>query len=247
MSYELLAKNHEDLLGHMADIALMQRVIKNSFQREFDLLNEYELKNSPSEIISHDAFGSHDLVSGKLKKYAFCQTSIAELKKLTLWHKNSQYCWLLVQAYEWFEKFIFDSHKLILREQPKTKALNCSLSFFSSTYTRVKEYEKKNASGIHLKIAVLMIEQLRHQIVHAQGCVNDFDDFSEKIISKSGINNDKPEHRKFFRQFILDNKVYLLERPINDGHYPPRYHDTYTHLVSYLIGYAGLIKEAAEL
>lgn len=56
MSYELFAKSHEDFLGNMADIALMQRVIKNSFQREFDLLNEYELKNSPSEIISHDAF-----------------------------------------------------------------------------------------------------------------------------------------------------------------------------------------------
>lgn len=169
------------------------------------------------------------------------------MKKLTLWHKNSQYCWLLTQAYDWFEKFIFSSHKLVLGKQPKKQALNYSLSFFSSTYKRVKESEEINASGIHLKIAVLMIEQLRHQIVHAQGCVNDFDEFSEKIISKSGISNNNPEHREFFRQFVLDDKVYLLERPIKDGYNLPRYHDTYTHLVSYLIGYAGLVKDAAEL
>lgn len=246
MSYERIAEYHEALLENLASNALMQRVINNSFKREFDLLNAYELTNSPSEIMSHDAFGAHDLFTGEKKKYAFRQTSIAELKKLTWWHKNSQYCWLLAQTYEWFEKFVFESHELLLGSPRKKNTLSHSLAYFSSTYPKIKQSEEINASGIHLKIAVLMIEQMRHHIVHAQGYVHNVDAFSEKIIKNSGINNSKHKNKEFFLQFIIDSRIYLLERPIIDDSKLPRYQDVYTHLVSYLIGYSELIKKAVE-
>ncbi|MFC3031160.1 hypothetical protein ACFOEE_01300 [Pseudoalteromonas fenneropenaei] len=244
MSYQLIAGYYEDLLKNMANIALMQRVINNSFQREFDLLNEYESNNSPLKIISRDAFGYYDPFTGELEKYAFRQTSVEELKKLTLWQKNSQYCWLLTQAYEWFEKYIFDSHVLLVSQKTNKNYLSTSLSFFSSKYPQIEKAEKTTVSRINLKVALLMIEQLRHQIVHVQGNVKNFDEFSKKIIDRSGVNNDKLKHKEFFQQFVLHDKVYLLERPISDDCRLNLYHDIFTHLVSYLIGYSRLVKNS---
>ncbi|OOF01546.1 hypothetical protein BZG80_15485 [Salinivibrio sp. MA440] len=246
MSYEQIAEKYDSLLRSMADSGLMQRVINNSFKREFEILNEYESKNSPCDIISHDAFGLHDINTGKIKKYAFRRTSVAELKHLTLWNKNSQYCWLIEHMYEEFERFIFDAHELLLGESIPKPNLRSTLSFFSSKYPEVKKLESKNAFGIHLKIAVLMIEKLRHKIVHAQGYVNNLEQFVEKVISDSGVNNNKAEHREFIKQFVLDGRVYLLERPINDDAFLPRHIDVYTHMISYLAGYAGLVKSAVE-
>ncbi|MGI2225420.1 hypothetical protein [Shewanella frigidimarina] len=244
MNYLCIAEKHDLLLKNLADIALMQRVISSSFKREFETISEYEKQNSASEIISHDAFGAYSLITGSIEKYAFRETSISDLKNLTIWNKNNQYCWLLVNVYEKFEKFIFEVHENLAGCEIDKPNLRKALTFISNKHLSIRSHEKNNSSNIHLKVAIILIEKCRHKIVHAQGHVADIKEFTDKIISDSGVNNNKKIHEEFIMQFIQDGKIFILEQPINDGHRIPRYRDVYTHLISYLIGYANLIKQA---
>ncbi|WP_415668845.1 hypothetical protein, partial [Vibrio rarus] len=231
----------------IADISLMQRVVNNSFKREFEVLGEYEKSNLPSTVISSDAFGAYNIFTGELEKYAIRETEISKLITLTEQHKNNQYCWLLSNAFEKFEKFINTTYNLMSNSDKSKRDLRKVLTYFTDNLPYLKKHEKNNKSGIHLKIAILYIEKLRHAIVHSQGKLDDVEIFVSKTIKDSGISNNKKDHEEFIKQYISNNQVVIFETPIGNKSAFPRYHDVYTHLVSYLIGYAGLVNKAVNL
>ncbi|MDA3140379.1 hypothetical protein [Vibrio metschnikovii] len=250
MEKNTINEYYDEFIQKVADISLMQRVVDDAFKREMKVLMEYEFKERSSDIIRHDALGYHNLFTGKLEKYAFRKTTVSDLIRMTFIHKNTQYCWLMASAFECFEKFIKhvylyasnnnEVHKLCLRK---------ILSFISDNNGNIKRYEKNNTSGIHLKVAVLFIEKLRHAIVHAQGFIgSEVNELVSKIFKESGVVNDgnRHVHEDFIKQYIKDRHIILVEVPIETQGRLPLYHNTYTHLVSYLIGYAGLVNKYIE-
>jgi hypothetical protein len=239
---DVIVEKYTKLKEHFAEINLLQRVVNNAFKREFDILKEYEKNNDPASIISHDAFIFDNPFSGKLEKYAVRKTSLEALTKMTVWHKNNQYCWLVVNAYEKFEQFIRFAYEHLT--QNKEIYFNKILYHFSNNYEHIKKKEKNNHFNVHLKVAVLMVEKLRHKIVHAQGVIENAEEFTEEIIKCSGVNNNKNEHKLFINQFIIENKVFLLEEPILDNGNLQRHYDVYRHIVSYMFAYACLVVEA---
>ena len=245
MNHASIERSYNNLLKDLADINLIQQVANAAFKREFDILDEFEKSKSPNFVVGSYAFGFDNPFSGEVEKYAFRKTSLSDLKSLTLKQKNNQYCWLLSNAFEKFESYVKRSYEM-LTTKTAPRDLKTTLTYFSNNYPLLNENEKSNKCNIHLKIAVLLVEKLRHAIVHEQGCILDSKAFINKVIKQSGINNDRLEHEKFIQQFIFDGKVYIIELPIVDGDLLPRYHDIYRHLVSYLLAYAYLIKEYTE-
>lgn len=127
----------------------------------------------------------------------------------------------------------------------KPKKLNQMLTHFSEKHPDIKNRESKNAFDINLRIAVHLVEKMRHSIVHNQGFVNNKESFINKVISQSGVGNNKSSHEEFVSQFILEDKICILETPANHDSHLPLYHDQYRMLVSYLISYAYLVNDAA--
>jgi hypothetical protein len=76
--------------------------------------------------------------------------------------------------------------------------------------------------------------------------VPDATEFTSKVIRQSGIGNDRRLHEEFVSQFIFENKVFILEVPANNHTILKTFHDQYRILVSYLISYAYLVKDAAS-
>lgn len=242
MSHELINCSYDTFLKDLADINLAQQVANAAFKREFNIIEKFVENEAPEAIIGNYAFGFDNPFTGKLDKYAFRKTNAIDLKNLTLWQKNSQYCWLLSNAFEKFESYLKNVYKIITN-QNAPRELNKVLAYFSNNYPELNQNEKTNKFEIHLKVAVLLVEKLRHVIVHQQGNIIDSDVFTTKVINQSGVNNNIAEHSEFIQQFILDGKVYIVEQPIIDGFFLPRYHDVFRYLVSYLIAYAYLTKE----
>lgn len=242
MHHELINCSYNTFLKDLADINLAQQVADAAFKREFNILDEFGKNQSPESIIGNYAFGFDNPFTGQLEKYAFRKTSVIDLKNLTLRQKNNQYCWLLSNAFEKFECYVKNVFEIITG-QDAPRELNKILAYFSNNYPELNRNEKTNKIEIHLKVAVLLVEKLRHAIVHDQGQIKDSDVFTSKVIKQSGVNNNRVEHSEFIQQFILDGKVHIVEQPIIDGFSLPRYHDVFRYLVSYLIAYAYLTKE----
>lgn len=248
MSKQQINEEYEQFLNHMSDLALRQRVIHSSFKREFEILAKFK-NDSASEIVSCDALGFMNLFTGKFERYTSRKTSYSELENETIRQKNNQYCWLVVDAYERFESLIFKIHELLIGESlpKKNRELKKTLCYFSYTYSSVSKAEKTNFSGVNLKIALLMVEKFRHKVVHSQGVIDDEKVFIDKILHDSGINNDKDLHVRFIKQFICDGRVNILERSIQSDSIVSMYHDVYTNIASYLVGYSKLVVDTVNV
>ncbi|MDK9689159.1 hypothetical protein [Halomonas sp. LC1] len=244
MQNSVIDSKYQELLDNLADLNQLKQVVNHAFKREFEVLERYSDSQESEGIVSREAFGFDNPFTGKLEKYAFRTATIEELKLLTYWHKNSQYCWLLMSAYEKFEKFLISSYFEATGKCSRT--LNPMLSYFSDEFSGIKKREAKNEFGINLRVAVHLVEKMRHAIAHEQGLVPDATEFTSKIIRQSGIGNDRELHEAFVSQFIFENKVFILEVPTNNHPILNTFHDQYRILVSYLISYAYLVKDAAS-
>src|SRR5690554_2013743 len=90
---------YDEFLECLADLNQMKQVVYHAFRREFEILGKYDSENS-TEIVSREAFIFDNPFTGTPEKYGFRSATIEDLKQLTFWHKNSQYCWLLMSAFE---------------------------------------------------------------------------------------------------------------------------------------------------
>ncbi|SOB77395.1 hypothetical protein SAMN04488490_3200 [Marinobacter sp. LV10R510-11A] len=244
MQKRVIDSQYQELLENLADLNQMKQVVNHAFKREFEVLEQYSNSQESAEIVSREAFGFDNPFTGKLEKYAFRTATIEDLKLLTYWHKNSQYCWLLMSAYEKFEKFLALSYFEATGKRSRT--LNPMLLYFSDSFSSIKAGEAKNAFDINLRVAVHLVEKMRHAIAHDQCLVPDATEFTSKVIRQSGIGNDRRLHEEFVSQFIFENKVFILEVPANNHTILKTFHDQYRILVSYLISYAYLVKDAAS-
>lgn len=235
-----------NLLTALADLNQLKHVVNQAFKREFNALEDYKKNDGkPDVIVSTEAFVFDNPFSGNSEMYASRTMTVEDLSRAIYWHKNRQYCWLLVSAYEEFERFINAAYQKSVGDKPKKWTLNKALSHFTNTYQSIKSREEENTFKIHLRVAVHLIEKMRHVITHNQSKVTDEERLYQKIIRDSGIRDTNYYHRDFILQYIFEERIFILEVPQKNHPIFNLYHDQYRILVNYLIAYAYLVNDAA--
>lgn len=196
--------------------------------------------------------------------------------ELNTLHKLKTYQWLLAEAYEVFEDFIervyadcgvrggnlwvrpdgwkYDGSKdLNHYYNPRRKSSGTpflQLKALRERSAHFREYEA--GKGNHYRVNFVLIEKLRHLIVHEGGYCKDFDSLMGLIqkelsgVSMKGV-------RSYVESYFIPHRgaklVDLLELPVEDG--PGAligaYHDVMGILFTTLIEYALLVKESIDL
>ena len=113
----------------------------------------------------------------------------------------------------------------------------------------LKSVEENNIYEVHLRVAIELVEKLRHRIVHNRGVVENLEEFAEDILKQCGLwNNGKPKAklRKFIEEHFFENSgahiVWLSERRAAPPEVPlDVYYDVWDELIVYLIAYAYFI------
>lgn len=144
------------------------------------------------------------------------------------------------KRYDWYLNTVRRKYKLNHRD---------ILTRIRQLYPELKSVEENNIYNVHVRVAIELIENLRHKIVHTRGIVDDLDKFVIRILEKCGLwnnGNPKPGLRNFIRDYFFHEsgtyKVWLNERRAA----PPGvaldvYHDVWDELIAYLISYAYVI------
>lgn len=157
--------------------------------------------------------------TGKLIPYGHREKIALEIHNHTLLHKNKQYQWLLVEAYEEFEDFLEKTYAYLGKKDNSAWPLNdfgpttlpelakkdfewhldratakkggpeSILSYFKNKFHSLKSIETNNSIKINMFLAITLISKLRHVIVHKGGTVSDVDTFIKKTLEKTGLYN----------------------------------------------------------
>lgn len=225
----------------------------------------------------------HRADDGEIVFFGQEKLSIEDKRLSIILHKNKQYQWLLAEAYEEFEDCLihlyayagYSDHKfwlmrdfgdIRLDELPgksfewfcdqakKLRESNLSIiNRFRNTFNKLKQIETNNHFGINLYLAVTLIENLRHIIVHCGGVVSDLDVFKKKVLKKCGlINNGKPSRENlgfidcFFGIDKYANTIMLLEAKCDPESIPGLHLDVFKIPIDFLISYIYEIYKCLE-
>lgn len=198
----------------------------------------------------------------------------AQLELNTI-RKLKFYQWLLVEAYEAIEDFIEAAYAycgfkgLRLWEQPKTWNFGSSASLDRYLDTKVKgtpyvqlrafrnglphfsHYESINPNQVDYRVVFVLVEKLRHLIVHNEGYGQDLDRLVVRMLRELP-HVDAEQFRSFVDSFFIphDGKhlIDLLEFPVEDPYFPvDAFHDQMLGLFRNIMEYAVLIAEAINM
>lgn len=213
-----------DFTGAMAEADLMLRKTRSATKAEMELLvkNEQAMKqyeDDASRPVSMHNFTFRDIKTGEHIFYDQRDLSAEEAKRHLLLRKNKQYQWLLVEAYEAFEKFLLHVYAHVgatcqdcwpmkdygnvtitesaekafpwyLEQSKKKKDLPHSiLTALRKKFSALSAVEMNNYLSVHLGFAVALTANLRHQIVHARGWTRSKDDFIAETAKVVGAYN----------------------------------------------------------
>lgn len=222
--------------------------------------------------------------SGEEFFYGHKRMSLKDKTLAVSLHKNKQYQWLLSEAYEEFEDCIErlyayagytnnnfwplkDYGSISLREigskdfnwfeaqAIKKKDSPASIiNRFRESFINIKHTEEKNKLGVNLRLAITVIEFLRHVIVHRGGVVLDKSKFKERILKKCGLFNNgnvANVHSQFIERFFgrgdYEKTVILLEVPTNPQIPFDIHINVLDMLNGYLMAYIHLICESLKV
>ena len=122
-------------------------------------------------------------------------------------------------------------------------------------YPDLEAVERANELGMNLRVALELIENLRHKVVHARGQVADLEEFTEGVLERCGLwNNGRPNeaHRDFVQRYfrsctdggymvtLLEVRAVPKEVPVDITH------DVFGGLIGYLMTYAILIRQSVN-
>ena len=227
----------------------------------------------------------YDAQTGEAVVYSGRKVSAEDRVKMVGERKNREYCWLLVEAYEEFEDYIERVYAFIGKREAEAwplgdfgnvrlSELKCKdfdwyletvkrphrrpkeiLNRLRAVYPDLETVERANKLGVNLRIALELIESLRHKVVHARGVVADLEEFTKGVLERSGLwNGGKPngDHRTFVQRYLRPHPdgghlVTLLEVQAAPNIvsieivYP-----VFRGLIGYLLTYARLIRLSAN-
>lgn len=194
--------------------------------------------------------------TGSLQSLETSEFTINDSKHIELELKNRQYQFLLLNAFEAFEKYLkAAAHHISYKDIQNKNENNFSPTKFIKYLHKtipvisriIKIRNKSNAkflNEMNLLLIFSLIEQLRHQITHASGYANNKDLFIEKCLKRIGHwSNGKPksEHTDYLNSFFgsnqYENLICLIEVKDNKSSffYYDRLGDLITELASYVI------------
>lgn len=183
-----------------------------------------ELSMPAHEPFSTQNMSFKSATSGELRFYGFASSTARALIEAQIAVVNRQYQWLLVDAYELFEDYlegiyasmaVTDKSSWPLRDfgeatidelpgknfdwyleksRNKKEVPYSILNRIRLKHPALGHVERANHLNVHLLVAVALIEQMRHHIVHTRGVVSKPDDFYAKVLNKQGCPTAAP-HR----------------------------------------------------
>ncbi|MNR04074.1 hypothetical protein D3C85_1200020 [compost metagenome] len=248
-------------------------------EHEAKLIKQHE---QLPEWIDREKHGSHYFIrysSPSTSEEVTVKTKTYKLDdqiELNTLHKLKTYQWLLAEAYEAFEDFIeivyadcgVRGSNLWVRPDSWKHDGSTNLGDYynprrksnGTPYLQLKALRERSAhfrkyetrEGNNYRIVFVLIEKLRHLIVHEGGyCIN-FNDFM-KSIQRELSDISMRDVRSYVESYFVPHRgaklIDLLEFPAEDG--PEAvigaYHDTMSSLFNTLIEYALLVKESIEL
>lgn len=179
--------------------------------------------NSPSTLSFH-SMSFRTAHEGKMEVFGTNKSGFIELKKEVWYHENKQYQWLLAESYEAFELYLKQAYAYAghidnnfwpahdygnisiskIKNQPyewfeeqakkKSNAPSSIINQFRSRFSNIQVIEENNYFGINLKLAITLLENLRHIIVHNGGQTGNLGKFIDNTLKKAGLyNNGKPD------------------------------------------------------
>ncbi len=211
--------------------------------------------------------------TGQRDIFDFKKTNLEEqLKNLHL-YKNRQYQWLLVEVYEFFEDYIEwlyasigflnnsfwvasdfgDISILEIKDKDlnwfhskaviKKKAPQSILERFRLKVPKISQMELVSANNTNYRLALKLIENFRHVIVHHNGNFNNKNEFIKVVLDKAMVGkNMKESALHYISQFtgkINDvDTILLLEENIHSGF---MHFDRLNKLIETIISYAFII------
>lgn len=234
---------------------------------------EYIAKSGLISTIALQNMFFQDATSGRPVFYGFCDIAVDQAILNLIRHTNRQHQWFLVEAYELFEEFIKHAYAFMgmtditrwplcdlggirldearnkdyqwFLKQARTKKDSLSMPRqFRKVLPRMALIERNNRYNCDLQVAVTLVGQMRHQIVHAKGIVLDKKGFAEKIVKKLGYSGlSMTPHLEFIKQTLLvgseDGVIHLLKVPTLDSTATFRFHyDIFNEIIRYLLVYA---------
>lgn len=281
-----IIKIFEDYTSKTAQLHLYQRAIKENSKRELQNLEKYSKAIEENPFLKEHSSSLHnmffyDAKNGEIRLFAHKKITLEETRNAVFIHKNKQYQWLLVEAYEEFMIFIegayafagytdkniwplADFGNINLAElenkkidwffsQVKNKKEKPQSIFnrFKKVFPEIEKLEVSNGVKINFRFVIVLIEHLRHIIVHKGGVVSDKNKFIDDVLKKSGLhNNGKPDVKdvdfinSFFGKAVAyQNTVVLLEVRIHQNE-PIDFHiNIFDMLSGYLVSYAYMVLE----
>jgi len=273
----------------IAEIELFQRAVKSASGMELKALFQYAENEGTDPKLKGVPLSSHNMTfrdarSGQVSSYHYRTMSTDDRKSEALFRKNRQYQWLLAEAYEEFEDYLFkvyaycglnDSNfwplcdygniKLSERDKldfnwhlqqanKKKGAPKSILETFRKSFPRLQYIESKNHFRVNLEFAMVLIEKLRHLIVHNCGRTKSIEDFTNLVAKEAGVfNNGKNliEHKQLVEQFFGKDKyrnlIALLEIHINPELPFQTYVCRFGLLMDFLMSYSHLLYEMVNI
>ena len=220
----------------------------------------------------------YDARTGTVRFYNHKALSVDERYLHVLLHKNKQYQWLLSEAYEEFEDFLENMYAYygsinnefwpledygnitlselgekdyawhVMQARKKKKIPRSILNRFRKQFPMLKNFETTNKITVNLSLAIALIEELRHKIVHEGGKVSSKDDFIKNTTERAGLyNNGKvsQKHLDFVNQFFgkneFENLITLIEITILTKTPIDMFISRFGELTNWLMAYAALI------
>lgn len=200
---------------------------------------------------SVNAFYFYSPYTGTATPYDAKKTSIDEAIELTFLHKNKQYQWLLTEAYEAYEDYLeamyacagfidpsFWPVKDLESQDPssvkslgfqwfleksrnKRGAPGTIMAHFRKDLPNFANIERNNLTGNDLRLAMSIIEKIRHIIVHKNGKTDVREHVIDTILKSANILNNK-RLEPIARSIVSENfgkgeyngLVILVEKPM---------------------------------
>ena len=218
---------------------------------------------------SVNIFSFYSPYTGVIVPFKSKKTSIEESVKLIHFHKNKQYQWLLVDAFEIFEDFIISIYELIRELYPefivtKDKKDNGNMqtrnlkrisidviNSFRLNLNELRDMEISNKIDTNLRLHLNMIEKFRHIIVHKNGKTTNIELIIIDILKKSCLFSDKskePEARLTIKSYFgsddLEGLLILVEKPIFDSSGLSIHINRQENLINVLLSYALVLSKS---
>ncbi len=252
--------------------------IINEYSKSLKDNNELrELSSSKHNLLFYD------VRTGETRFYNQKELSLEEQFLDVLLHKNKQYQWLLAEAYEEFEDFVENVYAFYgsvnnsfwpLKDYGNIRLSELSekdyswyasqarkksgtpqniLNLFRKNFPELESIEVKNALSTNLSLAIILIEKLRHAIVHTGGKVENKVDFIRLVTEKAGLYNNgniAADHLNlvnlFFGENEYENLITILEISTQPEIPIDTHFSLFGKLTNYLMAYAFLLYEFVE-